>query len=549
MNVSCGFLYFGVFLCCAGCGRDQVATGPVPKASGVESTITFRNVAREAGLEYEWKLTPKPVANILDMIGQGCAFLDADQDGNLDILLVGDRPALFHGDGKGQFAPAALPPLKGRFLGCATGDFNRDGFTDIYLTAYRGGALLQNEGGKGFRDVTTRSGIAPQLWATSAAFADLDGDGNLDLLIGNYVRFDSSTKPQLCRQKGIETACAPRQYLPEPARLYKGDGAGRFEDITKASGFDALSGKALGIAIADLDGSGKLSVSVANDEMPGDLMQHKSGERWENVAKQAGTATDNEGNLHGGMGTDWGDVDNDGRLDLFVATYQDETKNIYRNDGEGLFTDRSIGMGLASASPYVSFGVRLVDFDNDGALDLALANGHVQDNIQKIDSRSTFLQPTLFYRGSANGRFTNITDTLDKAVTRPIMGRGLAAGDMDNDGRVDLLVVDSAGAPLLLRNETESAGHFVGISLSQPDHQSTLGATLILKSGDRTWTRHCHTDGSYMSASDGRVLFGLGSLTAVDSLTVRWPGGGEDTYHNLPTDSYISIPRGKTPVQ
>ena len=320
-------------------------------------------------------------------------------------------------------------------------------------------------------------------------------------------------------------------------------------DITKASGFDALSGKALGIAIADLDGSGKLSVSVANDEMPGDLMQHKSGERWENVAKQAGTATDNEGNLHGGMGTDWGDVDNDGRLDLFVATYQDETKNIYRNDGEGLFTDRSIGMGLASASPYVSFGVRLVDFDNDGALDLALANGHVQDNIQKIDSRSTFLQPTLFYRGSANGRFTNITDTLDKAVTRPIMGRGLAAGDMDNDGRVDLLVVDSAGAPLLLRNETESAGHFVGISLSQPDHQSTLGATLILKSGDRTWTRHCHTDGSYMSASDGRVLFGLGSLTAVDSLTVRWPGGGEDTYHNLPTDSYISIPRGKTPVQ
>ena len=545
MTIFFRSFFLCTLVCVAGCRprpADIVSTSP----AGGEPKITFREMAHQSGLQYQWKMPAKPVANILDLIGHGCAFLDANNDDNLDVLLVGDHPALFHGDGEGHFTPAVLPPLRGRFLGCATGDFNRDGFTDIYITAYRGGALLQNQSGKGFRDVTRPSGIAPQPWATSAAFADLDGDTHLDLLIGNYVKFDSHTKPQLCRQKGIETACAPRQYLPEPATLYKGNGKGGFVDATRASGFNTLTGKALGIAIADLDGSGKLSVSVANDEMPGDLMRQESGKRWENVAKQAGTATDNEGNLHGGMGTDWGDVDNDGRLDLFVATYQNETKNLYRNEGDGLFTDRSAAMGLTGASPYVTFGARFVDFDNDGFLDLTLANGHIQNNIEQIDNRTTFRQPTLFYRGGVGGRFTDVTSTLQSSVTRPIMGRGLAAGDFDNDGRVDVLVVDSSGTPLLLKNETPRPGNFVGIALSRSDNRSPLGATLILKSGERTWVRHCHTDGSYMSASDPRVVFGIGALTRADTVTVKWPNGGQDTYTDLPVNQYTKIVGGRT---
>ncbi|GAB4454741.1 MAG: hypothetical protein OHK0029_09760 [Armatimonadaceae bacterium] len=530
----------------AGCS-DQKSAASTAVATKNEtdgtSAIVFRDVAAEAGLDYKWDYPGKPIGNILDLIGNGCAFVDYDNDGNLDILLVGPKVALYRGDGAGKFTNVSdstgMAALKGRFLGCATGDFNNDGFTDIYITAYRGGALLQNEQGKRFRDVTVASGVATQPWATSAAFADLDGDGNLDLYIGNYVKFGPETDPQLCVQKGMKTACAPRQYDPEPGFLYKGDGTGKFTDITQTSGFHTLSGKALGVAIADYDGSGRLSVSVANDEMPGDLMKNHGNGTFENVAKLAGTATDNEGNLHGGMGTDWGDVDNDGLLDLFVATYQNEVKTLYLNDGDDLFTDKAIPLGLNSASPMVAFGMRFVDFDNDGYLDIALANGHVQDNIGQIDPRTSFKQKTLFYRGIEGKSFTDVTASLDKNVTREIMGRGLAAGDYDNDGKVDLLIVDSDGAPLLLHNETTNTGHFLGVAL--PPSAKSYGAMLTLKIGDKTLVRHCHTDGSYMSASDARVVFGLGNATRIDSLTVRWAGGGEDTFTDLPIDRYSTV--------
>lgn len=517
-------------------------------ASEATGTFAFRDVTRNAGIVYRWKLPNKPTGNILDLIGNGAAFLDYDNDGNLDILLVGGYPlggpALYKGDGKGNFAPAPLPPLSGRFLGCATGDFDRDGFTDIYLTAYRGGALLHNQGGKGFADVTKTSGIALQPWGTSASFGDFDGDGNLDLFIGNYVQFGPNTVPQLCQQKGIETACAPRQYPPERSTLYKGDGKGHFVDITQSAGFDKLAGKALGVAVADYDDSGRLSVAIANDEMPGDLMKNRGGGKFENIAKLAGTATDNDGNVHGGMGTDWADVNGDGRLDLFVATYQNEVKNVYVSDGDDLFTDRGDQMGLISASPLVSFGIRFADFDNDGHLDLIIANGHIQDNIAKIDARTTFRQPTVFYRGTDGKTFTEITASLDKAVTRPIVGRGVAAGDYDNDGRIDFLVVDSAGSPLLLHNETSSDNHWLGIELSDASGNSPLGANVLIVAGGRTQVRRYHSDGSYMSASDPRLIFGLGAATGAEKIAVRWPNGKIETWENLPADRYHRLTRG-----
>ena len=535
---------------CAPSGRGT-PSGDAATPTGDATRIVFREVARESGIRYAWKLPDKPVGNILDLIGNGCAFLDYDNDGNLDILLVAAKLALYKGDGNGHFTEVThefgLDAIHGQFMGCATGDFNKDGFVDIYLTAYRGGALLKNAGGKRFEDVTKISGVALQPWGTSAAFGDLFGSGNLDLFIGDYVQFGPETQPQLCQQKDIKTACAPRQYPPEPSVLYRGDGKGHFTDVTKMSGFDKLSGKALGVAIANYDGSGRLSVAVANDEMPGDLMKNQGGGKFENIAKMAGVATDNEGNVHGGMGIDWGDVDGDGRLDLFVGTYQSEAKNVYHNDGNDLFADKSAALGLTDASPWVTFGSRLADFNNDGFLDLVMANGHVQDNIEKIDARTAFRQPTLFFQGKKGGSFVNITEMQDKSVTKPIVGRGLAIGDYDNDGLLDVLVVDSGGSPLLLHNETKGAGHFVGFSLSQPGGISPLGATLTVTAGGKTLVRHYHTDGSYMSASDARTLFGLGSATRIDNLRVAWPGGGRDTYSNLPIDRYLNITRGKMP--
>ena len=527
--------------CFSGKAPETVSGSPASASGG---KIVFREVAKEAGLDYVWRIPNKSAGNILDLIGNGCAFLDYDNDGNLDILLVGPKPALFRGDGKGKFTPAPFPPLSGHFLGCATGDFNRDGFVDIYLTAYRGGVLLQNEAGKGFRDVTKTSGIPPQPWGSAASFADLDGDGNLDLYIGNYAKFGPETVPQLCRQKGIETACGPRQYPPEPGFLYRGDGKGRFTDITKISGFNKLTGKALGVAIADYDGTGHLSVAVANDEMPGDLMKWRAKGKFENIAKIAGTATDTDGNVHGGMGIDWGDIDGSGKLDLFVATYQNEIKNLYRNDGDDLFTDKAAALGLISAAPMVAFGAKFADFDNDGVLDLVIANGHVLNNIAQIDARTTFLQPTLFFRGTGGGAFVPLNETLAAAVTKPLMGRGLAIGDYDNDGKPDVLIVDSNGAPLLLHNETKESGNFLGVALSDPSGASPLGADVRLTVGGRTLMRHCHTDGSYMSASDPRILFGLGATEKAGRLTVSWPGGGTETWENLPVDRYHRLTKG-----
>lgn len=536
-----------VALCLTGCfPRKPPETAAVPAASAPASgaKIAFRDVAKEAGLDYVWRIPNKPAGNILDLIGNGCAFLDFDNDGNLDVLLVGPNPALFKGNGKGNFTLAPLPPLSGHFLGCATGDFNRDGLTDIYLTAYRGGALLQNDGGKSFRDVTGTAGIPPQPWGSAASFADLDGDGNLDLYVGNYAKFGPETVPQLCKQKGVETACGPRQYLPEPGFLYRGDGKGRFTDITKASGFDKLTGKALGVAIADDDGGGHLSVAVANDEMPGDLMKWRGNGKYENIAKLAGTATDTEGNVHGGMGTDWGDVNGDGKLDLFVATYQGEIKNLYRNDGNDLFTDKAATLGLISAAPMVAFGAKFADFDNDGVLDLVIANGHVLSNIAAVDARTTFLQPTLFFHGTGAGAFVPISENLDSAVTRPLMGRGLAIGDYDNDGKPDVLIVDSNGAPLLLHNETNAGGNFLGVALHDSSGASPLGAIVRVTVGGKTLMRHCHTDGSYMSASDPRLIFGLGAATGAEQVTVRWPGGKTETWKNLSSNRYHTLTRG-----
>ncbi|HEV2471770.1 MAG TPA: VCBS repeat-containing protein, partial [Chthonomonadales bacterium] len=281
--------------------RPEVAAQPVDP-----SAFRFSDVTQAAGINYKWTIAGARPLNILQTIGNGCAFLDYNNDGNLDILLVGPQLALYRGDGKGHFIDVTqsvgLDKLKGHWLGCAVGDYDNDGFDDIYLTAYRGGALLHNEGGKRFRDVTAASGIPPQPWATSAAFVDVNNDGLLDLFICDYVKFGPHTKPQLCPYTGLMSACGPRFYDPEKGRLYINLGGGRFKDASSQWGVTSSSGvqgKDLGVACADFDGSGRQSVAVANDEVAGDLLQNMGG-KFSNVGTSSGTAFDTDGNVHGG---------------------------------------------------------------------------------------------------------------------------------------------------------------------------------------------------------------------------------------------------------
>jgi hypothetical protein len=539
-----------------GCHSGKAGAGAGTKAHDA----LFRDVAQSAGIRYEWVIPDQRPLNILQTIGNGCAFLDYDGDGNLDILLVGPKIALYRGDGQGHFtdvtAQVGLDRLQGHFLGCAVGDYDNDGFPDLYLTAYRGGTLLHNLGGKRFEDVTATAGITPQPWGTSAAFIEtVPRSGRLDLVVGNYAQFSHDPGIlQLCPQKtvngaSIMTSCGPRQYTPLKAVIFHNRGNGAF---ASAESLSMASGRDLGVAGCDYDGSGRQAIAFANDEITGDLMQNSGHGTFKNIGAGAGVAYDRDGNIHGGMGVDWGDYDNDGRFDLLVTTFQNEAKSLYHNEPGGAFTDASYPSGLGAATyPNVGFGCKFLDYDNDGWLDIAIANGHVQDNIADIDVGTSYRQTLQLFRnqGPGDGGHVTFEDVSRRAgpdFQRKIVGRGLATGDYDNDGRIDLLVVDSEGKPLLLHNEVKTPGHWLGVRLiGARSNRDGYGAILTAQVGERKLVRLCHADGSYMSSSDPRVHFGLGAASQVSKLTVRWPSGHVDSLTALPADRYITIREGK----
>jgi hypothetical protein len=511
------------------------------------------DVADQAGLRYQWTIAGKRPLNILQTIGNGCAFLDYDNDGCLDILLVGPKLALYKGDGHGHFVDVThqthLDRIHGHLLGCAVGDYDNDGFDDIYLSGYRGGVLLHNDHGTFFDDVTAKAGLAPQAWGTSCAFVEtVPGSGRLDLVICNYARFgEDKSIPQLCPFSGVMTSCPPTRYQPLKAVLYRNEGNGPFVDVSGQSGVTAgSSGRGLGVAAAPLDDSRAPYIALANDEIAGNLLEpvKQAGQiAYKDIGVSAGTAFNSMGMVHGGMGTDWGDFDNDGRLDLFVATFQHEFKSLYHNDTGKEFTDVTVSAHISNTGydPTVAFGSKFADFTNDGWLDLIIANGHVQDNIQKIYHRETYRQSTDLYRND-HGIFVNQSATSGPDLQRPIVGRGLAVGDFDNDGRVDALVVDSEGKPLLLHNETPAVGHWLELTLvGTKSNRDGLGAVVEVTAGGLKQTRLCQTDGSYLSASDKRVHVGLGAATKADSVTVRWPSGHTDVFHNISADRQVTL--------
>ncbi|HET6383383.1 MAG TPA: CRTAC1 family protein [Armatimonadota bacterium] len=547
---ACALLFGAAFLSATGCAPHTGKSLP-PRAAAPGPL--FADVASSAGLHYRWPSPVKRPLNILQTIGNGCAFLDYNNDGNLDILLVGPRLGLYRGDGKGHFtdvtSATGLSKFSGDFLGCAVGDIDGDGYDDIFVTGYRTDLLLHNDSGRGFHDITRQSGITPQPWSTSCAFAEtVSGSGNLDLYVDNYADFGPRTVPQLCTDHGLKTSCGPRYYTPIKGVLYRNDGHGHFTDVTAQAGLTAAKGRGLGVAFADFDGSGIPGIAVENDEEPGDLFQgRRKGNTvvYTDIGEASGTAYDRDGNVHGAMGTDWGDYDNDGKLDLLVATFQHDTKCLYHNEGAGEFTEMGLPTGLGSVTqPYVAFGCKLFDYDNDGWLDVVIANGHVQDNIHAIDPSTTYRQDLqlLHNSGRTPVRFKDVSASSGPAFRTPIVGRGLAVGDYDNDGRLDLLVVDSEGKPLLLHNQSTSGNHWLGVRLiGTTSNRDGYGAMLTARVGARSYLRHCHADGSYLSSSDPRVHFGLGAARQVDSLTIRWPDGSEQTLNSIPADRYITV--------
>jgi enediyne biosynthesis protein E4 len=594
-SVSLWFIAFGC--------RPAVETGiPAQHAAGSTqhgpgSAPLFRDRAAAAGIAFRLGHGGKSPLDIRETIGAGCAFLDFDRDGWLDVLLIGQtgtasggRCALYRNRGDGAFVDVTAGSgleEPGFWTGCATGDWDNDGWVDLVITGDGRTRLLRNEtvragdGATGrndgtvssrpvalsprrpvalFRDVTATSGVRVPGWATSVQLADVDGDGRLDLYVARYVRFGPHD-PRFCQVgiapgtgQPVQGACGPEVYDPEVGLFFHNEGGGRFREATRAAGLADAHGRGLGVAFADLNADGRPELYVANDRMPGDLFENRGG-RFENVGVASGTAYGGGGNIQGGMGVDVADVDQDGRPDLFVTTFYREPKSLYRNLGGLLFEEigERAGIGLA-AMDSVGFGTKFFDLENDGRLDLVFVNGHVVETAERVDRAATYRQPSLLYRGRPDGTFREATAEGGPDLQRPIVGRGLAAGDFDNDGLPDLLAVDLEGAPLLLHNEgvggraegpppgrSASRGHWLGLQLVTARGAPALGARVTVRAGGRSWKREVTTGGSYLSASDPRLLFGLETVTHVDAVEVAWPSGARRTLRDPAVDRYIEL--------
>jgi hypothetical protein len=539
----------------------------VPTGAASQPPIRFRDATRDAGIRFHLGHGGRSPLNILETAGCGAAFLDYDADGWPDLFLMGQPGcALYHNERNGRFSDATVGSglaEPGTWMGCASGDYDNDGWPDLLLTGYGKTRLFHNEGaaapGPRFRDVTEAAGVRVPGWATSAVFFDYDRDGWLDFYVARYMRFGPAD-PQLCTigpasggGQPVLGACGPEVYEGERGLLFHnrgpaGAGSRRplFEEVTRAAGLLRGHERGLGVAVGDYDEDGNEDLYVANDRTPGDLFRNLGGGRFVNLGVATGTAYGATGNAQGGMGVDFADYDGDGREDLFVATFYGEPKSLYHNEGGGQFREVSAMAGLAGvALPYVAFGTRFFDADNDGWLDLLIASGHVVDTQERVDPRARYREPLLLLRGGPGGRFADETARAGEALQRPVVGRGLALGDYDNDGRLDALVIDLEGAPLLLRNESggeRPGNHWTGLQLvGRQSNRQGLGARVIVEAGDRRWVRRVTTGGSYLSAGDPRVFVGLGPAAAVDRIEVRWPSGARTELRGQPAGRLLTI--------
>ena len=527
----------------------------VALSATVPKGIAFADVAQERGLKYAWPQQPRPMT-ALDAFGAGCAALDADDDGWQDVLLVGDpTPALFHNLGDGRFEDisdaSGLKAVTGHWTGCAIGDFNGDGLLDVLLTGYHQLALFKNLGQLRFEDVTKAAGLDPLnhgFWGASAGFMDLDGDQWLDLVILNYVVFGPDSKKHCEYAPGVRSGCAPRSYPPEQGQIWKNNGAGGFELVPIEQGMQQTHGVGLVLAFSDLDEDGRMDFYIGNDGLVADMLHNRGDLRFDNIASLAGVATSDNGAAVSAMGADWADFNRDGILDLAVSNWQGDSFVLFQGLGQRLFMDCAKRTELAQRTKNrMGFGAKWIDFENDGWPDLFFVNGHVYDNSAEIHGPGVpFRQPLSLFWNDHGRQFVDAVAQQGPAIQRTMVGRGSATADFNNDGRVDLLAVDFEGPVMLLENRTETDQHWLKLDLrgKAPNHFA-YGARVVGKSGNQTWLAEVSPASSYLSSSDPRIHWGLGDATSLDSVTIRWPSGAQQTLQNLSADRIVQIVEGQ----
>ena len=547
-------------------GLSSLARVPAFPFAAAAASPLFEEIAPSAsGIAWKHENAMSPSRYLPETMGPGVAFFDFDNDGWMDIFMVNSgasdfytpsaplKNALYRNNRNGTFTDvtdrAGVAGGTEFGMGCAIADYDNDGWQDILVTAYGRCTLYHNNGNGTFTDVTAKAGLAAPGWTTSAVWFDYDNDGKLDLFLCSFVQF-SAKSDVFCgdNKLGKRFYCIPRVFKPTPSLLFHNNGDGTFTDVSAGTDIARALGKALGVVATDINNDGLMDLFVANDTVQNFLFANRGKGKWDEIGLAAEVGFSANGTPRSGMGVDAADVNGDGRQDLFVANVDQEMFSLYRNDGNEIFSDVAAFHGVAQATRLLSgWGLKFFDYDNDGHVDLFLANGHPDDMIESYSQQVRYKEPLVLFHSDGT-KLTNVTAAAGPAFQKMYPARGLAVGDYDNDGRLDVLIGNNGEAPALLKNNAGEGNHWVGLKLQGTScNRDAVGAIITWSYGDVRRSRYKSSGGSYLSSHDARVVLGIGTATRVNWFEFMWPqpSGRVDRFTDVPIDRYVTIVEGK----